>query len=323
MLPRNTADYRTILWVLVMPVVALVQYRNPDLIPKMWWLSVYFAVAAGVIAHNHNHVPTFASKRANSIFSNWISFFYGYPTFVWIPTHNLNHHKYVNKVGDATITWRHTNRNNALVAITYFFVTSYYQSFPIGEFIKKAKKNNPKLYRQIITQYVVFFGGHATAVSIACMMHGLRTGLYVWLCTLGGPALFSLWTLTFFNYGQHVHTDPWSAHNHSRTFDGRLLNYLLFNNGLHTAHHESASMHWSELPSAYAKIKEEIHPELRESNFWWWVFRQYFLSIVVPSLGSKQIGRAPFNPPTGEKVRKVRSESVGEAVEAGVNAQMI
>ena len=22
------------------------------------------------------------------------SFFYGYPTFVWVPTHNLNHHKH-------------------------------------------------------------------------------------------------------------------------------------------------------------------------------------------------------------------------------------
>jgi beta-carotene hydroxylase len=323
MLPRNSADYRTVLWALVMPVVALVQYRNPDLISKMWWVSAYFAVSASVIAHNHNHCPTFASKRMNAIFANWISFFYGYPTFAWIPTHNLNHHRYVNKAGDATITWRHTNKNNALVASTYFFVSSYFQSFPIQEFIRKAKKQNPKLYRTIMNQYVFFVTAHASALALACMMHGFKKGLYVWGCTLALPALFALWTVMFFNYGQHVHTDPWSAHNHSRTFDGWLLNFLLFNNGLHTAHHENASAHWSTLPSAYAKVKDEIHPELRQRSFWWWVMKTYFLSLLVPSLGTQQIGRAPFDAPSGEKVRKVRTATVGDAVEAGVNAQMI
>ena len=208
MLPRNPADYRTILWALVMPVVAWVQYRDPSLIPKMWWVSCYFAVAASVIAHNHNHTPTFHSKRVNGWFANWISFFYGYPTFAWIPTHNLNHHRYVNKAGDATITWRHTEKNNALVAATYFFVSSYYQSFPINEFIKKAKKNNPRLRRQIVGQYVFFVTAHLSAAALACWMHGVKTGLYVWVCTLALPALFALWTVMFFNYGQHVHTDP-------------------------------------------------------------------------------------------------------------------
>jgi len=225
--------------------------------------------------------------------------------------------------GDATITWRHTNAHNWLVASTYFFVSSYWQSEPIKDFIRKARVSNRRLYRQIIREYVLWIGVAIGLLALACGMHGLRRGLLVWTFATALPALFALWTIMLFNYVQHVHTDPWSAHNHSRTFDGRLLNYLLFNNGLHTAHHEGASTHWSELPAAYAKIKEQIHPELRESNFWWWVFRQYFLAVLVPSLGSTQIGRAPFDPPTGEKVRKVRSESVGEAVEAGVNAQMI
>ena len=46
------------------------------------------------------------------------------------------------------------------------------------------------------------------------------------------PALFALWTIMFFNYIQHVHTDPWSEHNHSRSLVSPLLNFLLFNNGL-------------------------------------------------------------------------------------------
>src|SRR6476646_7962464 len=121
---RYAADVRTLVWTFVFaPGLAALLYARPELIGKLWWVSCYFALACGIIAHNHNHAPTLESTRANSIFANWISVFYGYPTFAWIPTHNLNHHKFVNKPGDATITWRYTNKNNALVGITYFFVS--------------------------------------------------------------------------------------------------------------------------------------------------------------------------------------------------------
>ena len=82
--------------------------------------------------------------------SAWLSVFYGFPTFAWIPTHNLNHHKYVNKAGDATITWRYSKKNTWLVASTYYFVSVYWQAQPVDEYIRKAKATNPRLYRQII-----------------------------------------------------------------------------------------------------------------------------------------------------------------------------
>ena len=102
--PRVTADYRTILWVVLSTALAVAQYAFPSLSPYVWPISCYFALACGVIAHNHNHCPTFENAKANHFFANWISIFYGYPTFAWIPTHNMNHHKYVNRAGDATIT---------------------------------------------------------------------------------------------------------------------------------------------------------------------------------------------------------------------------
>ena len=51
------------------------------------WLlpvSMYLAYCAGVIAHNHNHSPTFTRRRLNTVLSMWISLFYGHPVFVWI-----------------------------------------------------------------------------------------------------------------------------------------------------------------------------------------------------------------------------------------------
>lgn len=248
-----------------------------------------------MIAHNHNHCPTFTRKWLNALFGYWLSVFYGYPVFVWVPTHNLNHHKFLNREGDATITWRHTPKNHALVASTYFFVSSYYQSGPIKAYIRNARETKPALYRSIISQYVVWAGSHVFLYALACLRYGLGHGTVVWLCAFGIPAMFALWTIMLFNFIQHVHTDPWSAHNHSRNFTSRSMNYLLFNNALHTPHHEMAGAHWSTLWDAFDKIKDEIHPELRTRSFTWWLVRNYLLAPFLPGLGTKQIGRAPYD----------------------------
>ena len=156
---RNKADIRTLLWVLVPPLLVALGFLRPEWVWFLSPLAAYWALALGVIAHNHNHCPTFVGKNWNTAFGCWISIFYGYPTFAWIPTHNLNHHKLVNKAGDATITWRFTNKHNALVASTYFFVSSYYQSHLIKEFITKTRANNPSLFRRIVLNYAVWNRG--------------------------------------------------------------------------------------------------------------------------------------------------------------------
>ncbi|HSP78471.1 MAG TPA: fatty acid desaturase [Myxococcaceae bacterium] len=301
-----------------MPLVALAQYARPDLIPFLSPLGCYLALSAGVIAHNHNHCPTFKNRRLNGWMGVWLSIFYGYPTFAWVPTHNLNHHKYVNKPGDATITWRYTDKHNAWVAFTYFFVSSYWQSDPIKQYIRKARQTNPRLFRSIVSQYVLWAGIHLSLLGLACVLHGPLGGLKVWGFAFLLPALFALWTIMFFNYIQHVHTDPWSEHNHSRSFHGRAINFLLFNNGLHAAHHEMPGAHWSTLPEVHAKLAPHIHPELNLPGFFAWCFRCYVLAPFFPHLGTRQIGRAPFDVPTGEAPDLAAAEV--EALESGINA---
>lgn len=318
---RYAADYRTLFWMFVlMPGLVAFQYAKPEYLPYLSWLSFYFAISAGVIAHNHLHSPTFKNKKSSEFFSYWISVFYGFPTFAWIPTHNLNHHKFVNKAGDATITWRYTDKHNYLVASTYFFVSSYFQSGPIKEFLLRAKEKNPAQYRKYIGQYVVVYGAQAAMLALAIYLHGAKTGLTVWAFTMGLPALVSLWTIMTFNYDQHVHTDPWSKYNHSRNFVGKTLNFLLFNNGLHTAHHEKAGLHWSQLPQLHGELAPHIDPALKQRSLWWYWFKQYVLTPFVPSLGTKQIGRAPFD--TQEEKLDIATAEVGFG-EAGTNAARI
>ncbi len=291
---RNSADWRTLLWMVVlMPSVVALQYIWPELLPYLSWVSFYFAISSAVVAHNHQHVPVFEEKVWNQRFADWISIFYGYPTFAWVPTHNLNHHQLVNKPGDATITWRFTNSHNIFVAATYFFVSAYFQADPINRFIRDAKQRRPAAYRAIIRQYVFVYSCQATLLGLAIWAHGPALGLKLWGLTLGLPAFVALWTVMLFNYEQHVHANAYSRYDHSRNFEGKLLNFLLFNNGLHTVHHENASLHWSEAPAAHALIREKIDPRLRERSLWWYWFRQYFLSALIPSLGTQQLGDEP------------------------------
>lgn len=313
MLPRHSADYRTVLWTLLAGGLIAVQYTRPDWAPYLFVVSMYFAVSCGVIAHNHNHCPTFRDRRANQAFANWISIFYGFPTFAWIPTHNLNHHKYLNTEGDATITWRFTNRHNALVAATYFFVSAWYQKYPTKAFIEKAKANNPAMYRRIMMQYTVWGGAYVALLATAIALHGPATGAYVFTLAVAIPALFSLWTIHLFNYEQHVHTDPWSEHSHSRNFISPVLNFLLFNNGYHAAHHENPGMHWSKLPEAHAKIAAEIHPALLQRSVWWYWFKQYALTPFFPRLGSVQIGPGPDRRPAGVQAATTADVELGDA----------
>lgn len=332
MLPKNPADYRSILWALMMPVVLGLQLTHPQWLWYLTPLSFYFAMAAGTMAHNHLHVTTFKSKAMNNLYSYWISVFYGYPAFAWVPTHNLNHHKHVNREGDATITWRHTNRNTWYVALTYFFVSAYYQSGPIKEYIAKAKKVNPSLYRTILTQYTVWITFLLATLATSIGLHGPGLGVKVWIFAFGLPSMFGSYSMMLFNYMQHVHTDPWSKYNHSRNITGYLFNFLLFNNGFHTVHHAYAALHWSEARREHEKVADKIDPSLNWRSFWAWVFRAYLVTAFLPRrFETQQLGRAPFDRPEGAPLvfqganyRPGPNPFVDsvEALDAGNNAQI-
>ncbi len=318
---RHTRDWRTALWAFVFfPAVGLAPYVEPRLIPWLLPVTLYFGFCAGVFSHNQNHCPMFKSRRANAAYSAWLSVFYGFPTFAWIPTHNLNHHKFVNKAGDATITWRYSKKNTWLVASTYYFVSAYWQKQPVDEYIRKARESNPRLFRQIIVQYVTVFGGHAALLGLAIALRGPARGLLVYAFGFLIPAVFAAWSMIFINYIQHVHTDPWSEHNHSRTFVSKFANWFVFNNGYHTAHHESAGLHWSKLPEAHAKIAHLIDPVLKQHSIFGFCFRAYLLGAFSERFRTRQVGRAPYDPPGGGKLQ-LETAAVS-AVEAGVNASM-
>jgi fatty acid desaturase len=207
------------------------------------------------------------------------------------------------------------------IAATYFFVSSYWQSVPIRSFIAKAQEKNGPLYRRIVFQYVFFATTHIALACLAIALYGLKAGLFLYSMAFLLPAFFALWTIMLFNYEQHVHTDPWSDFNHSRNWDGRLLNFLLFNNGLHAAHHETPGTHWSKLRPVHEQLAPHIDPRLVHRSMWGYFFRQYVIALFFPAFGTQQMGRAPFDPPDGRPASLQTAEV--DLGDAGVTADMI
>src|SRR5262245_28716493 len=117
---RFVEDRRTLVWAFVLfPLAPALAYAKPALLPWLAPLLLYLSYSAGVLTHNHNHSPAFVGRRANVVYGAWLSLFYGFPIFSWIPTHNQNHHRYLNGDGDATQTTRHSERDTLLAALTY------------------------------------------------------------------------------------------------------------------------------------------------------------------------------------------------------------
>ncbi len=267
---RYAADIRTLIYMAVTTALLVVQWSRDTFSPVLFSASLFMAVSVSVIAHNHNHVTIWKSKALNTLTDYWITLFYGFPAFVWIPTHNQNHHKFNNREGDYTLTYRYTEKTNLLTLLTYPTVSGFHQQQPIRDYLKKQYRVSRGRFWFCISQYALL----VAFLVAAFVIDWKKALLYVFI-----PQQVALFVVLIFNYVQHVYADEESPVNHSRNIVGPLMNWLLFNNGLHTVHHESPGLHWSKAPEAHAKLADKIDPRLNEQSFWWFLIRVYLLGI--------------------------------------------
>jgi len=286
---RHRADWRTAVWAFgLMPGVAAVQYVWPALAGWLLPLAMYASYSAAVIAHNHNHCPTFVGRHTNAVFSTWISIFYGFPTYGWIPTHNENHHRHVGRAGDATVIVDPARPDDAWTALTHFFRSTKTQGPLLTRYRQRLFERSKRAWLHVCLQYVVVFGGHAALCVLAIALHGAKTGVLVYLSALGIPAFMALWGVQFTNWVQHVSCDPASRWNHSRNFVSPWMNALVFDNGFHTVHHERAGLHWSLARAEHAKVAHLIDPRLNAESIFHYAFETYLLGR--PSTGQRSGG---------------------------------
>jgi fatty acid desaturase len=257
-----------------------IQWAIGEVNALLYIITLHLSVAVAVMAHNHNHVRTFKSKRLNAAMDYWITIFYGFPAFAWIPTHNLNHHNFNNREGDYTITYRVSESNNLFTLLTYPTISGIYQQPPTRAYLKKLWGKNRQRFWFSVSQYVVV----AVYLAIFFAIDWKKALLFVFI-----PQQVSLMAVLVFNYIQHIHANEESEWNHSRNFVGWALNALLFNNGYHTIHHFKPGLHWSVLPREHAKIDHLIEPELKERSFWWYMIRVYILGIFFPRFRTRNM----------------------------------
>lgn len=277
------ADRKTVAYLLVTTALFFFNWFTPldyslvNIILFAW--AGFMAVSVAVIAHNHNHVPIWKERWMNSFTDYWITLFYGFPAFGWIPTHNRNHHALNNREGDYTITYRYGESNNLMTLTSYPAISSYHQQKPIRDYLKHLWKVRRSTFWECIFQYVAL-----GAAYVAVFYLDWQKAIIFFFI----PHQIALFSILVFNYLQHVHADEESKFNHSRNFVG-FLNTLLFNNGYHTVHHLRANVHWSKTPELHEEFKDQIEPSLNEPRFWGYILRTYFLAPFAKQYQSRSM----------------------------------
>ncbi|MEZ4462243.1 MAG: fatty acid desaturase [bacterium] len=274
---RYKEDWRTVMYMIITTGLLIVQWNLESFNPILWVACMFFAVSVSVMAHNHNHLRVWTNPVMNRFHDYWLTVFYGFPVFGWIPTHNKNHHKFTNREGDFTITYRISEGNNLFTLLTYPTISSYYQQKPISSYLKMLWSKRRSEFFWCMSQYAVLI---AWIVGFL-ILDWKKALLYIVI-----PQQFALFSVLIFNYLQHVHADEEDEWNHSRNIVGPLMNIMLFNNGYHTVHHNQPGLHWSKTPAAHAEVAHNIDPSLNEQSFWWLLIRTYILGSIIPKFRS-------------------------------------
>jgi beta-carotene hydroxylase len=230
-------------------------------LPPVWYSILFtaelvMAISAGVMVHNHRHVPIWINKSLNTITDCWLTMIYGYPVFGWIPTHLQNHHVHTNTDPDYTKTYAFSEKNNLWTLIYYPMYSGGIQQKAIAKYLKKLFKNDkPKFW-----QHTLQIASILILLVTVIIIDWKSALLYVIL-----PHQISLNSVLVFNYIQHIHADEESEYNHSRNIEG-FLNVLLFNTRLNSTHDFNPHLQWSRQLQFHLEIKDKIDPRQIEKK---------------------------------------------------------
>jgi fatty acid desaturase len=288
---RFIEDRRTLVWAfLLFPLAPALVLLRPSLLPWLAPLLLYCSYLSGVLSHNHNHCPVFTSRRANLAYGAWLSFFYGFPSFAWVPTHNQNHHRYLNGEGDVTRTSRHTERDSLLAALTYPLASSRFQTPLVLAYAREAFQGHLGRAQRVVLETGAVLGGHAAVLGLFVGLRGWSTGGASYALAVGLPALLGTYWMMLTNYLQHIGCDPGSQHDHSRNFVSPFWNWFVFDNGLHTVHHQHPGVHWSRYRARHRLSGARVSPALNHGSILGYAARTY-LSRKLDVDGEQHQGR--------------------------------
>ncbi|MCB9593800.1 MAG: fatty acid desaturase [Sandaracinaceae bacterium] len=262
---RNTADLRTIGFVLTFYGLLAAAF----VLDLPWWGWIAFFIPLCLLAffiavatHNTVHCPVFKNRVLNSIFQVLLTNGYGHPVSMYVPGHNLSHHKYTQRPKDRMRTDKMRFRWNLLNQLLFSFVVGPPIFKDNARFAKAMRRANPKWYRQFLIEtiaYVSFLG--ALAILDPVKLWGFIPLKFIVFVMI--PHQYAAWGIMGINFVQHDGCDGEHPYNHSRNFTGKVLNWFTFNNGFHGVHHMKPGLHWSKLREEHEKeLAPHLHPNL-------------------------------------------------------------
>ena len=271
---RHWRDGQSLLYLLALPAIAAWQWRHG----LVWWLyaiELFLTLGVGVIHHNHTHLRMWrgrGSRWANRATDYGLTLLQGHPTFVFWPAHVANHHRYKHSERDVARTYRFGGDTNHLWGYLVHPLQAAWVLYPLFiAWLGRLRLRWPGAFRYCMGQYVLWLSSWAVLLALDWQ----KALLFVII-----PQLHGLHWLLATNYLQHAHADgrrQAPASSAPRDTEGRMLNYarnfegwvnpLLFNIGLHTAHHECPHAHWSELTALHDRTyRSRVHPALNEGG---------------------------------------------------------
>lgn len=298
---RHWRDWQSLAYLVALPALAAWQWVH-----GFWWpayaLMLFLTLGIGVIHHNHTHVRMWRGRFANRATDFYLTLLQGHPTFVFWPAHVANHHRHRHGPLDAARTYRFAGGDtNDLRGYLLHPLQAAFVLYPhFISWLAQLQRKGSAAFGYCMAQYGVWLGSWATLL----LLDWRKALLFVIV-----PQLHGLHWLLATNYLQHAHADGVARSamgasgdtvggplNYARNFEG-LVNPLLFNIGLHTAHHEHPHAHWSELPHLHhAHYRSRVHPRLNERGLALYMLRVYLLGAVWPRFRSRSL--MAVKPPT-------------------------
>lgn len=282
---RHPRDWQSFAYLAAQPLLLTWQWRY-GYSPLACIASLFLAVGISVIHHNHAHLPLWRRRALNRATDMAITLLQGHPTCVFHPAHNRNHHRYRHGSPDVMRTWRFGDHNSILGWAAHPF-QAVFGAYPlIGRWLHGVRRRAPGAHRWYVSQYLLWLGSWG---GLLWLDAGKALGCVIL------PQLFGLHWLLAANYLQHAHASESLRYGYARNFEG-WVNPLLFNIGLHTAHHEHGRAHWSELRQLHARYRDRIDPRLLEPSLSGYVMRVFLLGALRPSLRTRSLRDAAHHP---------------------------
>lgn len=276
---RNARDLHSLAYLLAVPALVVWQWTH-----GFSWLlypvELFLTIGIGVIHHNHAHLPMWRRRVLNRFTDLCITVLQGHPTFVFFAAHVANHHRHRHGELDVARTYRFGGDRNDLRGWLLHPIQAITTVYPLLlGWLARLRIRSPAAFRWCMTQY---------ALWLASWLVVLLIDPFKAIVLVIAPQLFGLHWLLGANYLQHAHADGRSRVDYARNFEG-VINPLLFNIGLHTAHHEHPRAHWSQLPVLHRAWRTRIDARLLERSFFGYAWRVFIYARFVPRMRSQSL----------------------------------